>query len=277
MFDRRTALFGMGACALCGCSGALHRLPNLESSHLSLASTEIGAGAPTARRVVTDEEVLATLRNAHARLLGPATGVCREIGSGVCEWKFRAKRDGTMNAYASGDGSIVVHRGIVEYAQSDDEVAFVLAHEIGHHASNHIRQTRRSAAVGAAIGGLLLGGLAIAAGAHAGGGYNAQVAAQNATEAGLKAGAAVGRISFSKEQEREADYVAAVILHRAGYDLQKARGFLVTLARASSRRESGLLDTHPAGPERLAAYDRAVAEFDGPEFESLLAAARPSH
>ncbi len=76
----------------------------------------------------------------------------------------------------------------------------------------------------------------------------------------MQAGAGIGRVSFSKEQEREADYIAAVILHRAGYDLRKARGFLVTMARASGRRETGMLDTHPAGPERLAAYDRAAAE-----------------
>jgi hypothetical protein len=35
------------------------------------------------------------------------------------------------------------------------------------------------------------------------------------------------------------------------------------LARASSRREAGLLDTHPAGPERLAAFDQVMAEVLG--------------
>ena len=44
-------------------------------------------------------------------------------------------------------------------------------------------------------------------------------------------------------------------------DLDKARNFLVTLARASGRKETGMLDTHPAGPERLAAWDKAVAEI----------------
>lgn len=252
MLGRRTALFGAGACALCGCSGALHRLPGVEAGHMGLASTEIGAGALAERRDVTDEEVLATLRRAQARLLGPATGVCREIGAGVCEWRFRATRDRSMNASAGGDGLIVVNRGIVEYARSEDEVAFVLAHEMGHHAANHVRQSGRNTAVGAVIGGLLLGGLAAAAGAPS--------AVGDAAEAGVRAGSTVGRISFSKEQEREADYIAAVVLHRAGYDLRKARNFLVTMARASNRRESGMLDTHPAGPERLAAYDRAVAE-----------------
>lgn len=252
MVGRRAFAFGGAACALCGCSGALHRLPGVGPGQLGLASTEIATGAPPARRDVTDEEALATLRSAQARLLGPATAVCREIGAGVCEWRFRATRDRSLNASAMGDGVIVVNRGIVEYARSEDEVAFVLAHEMAHHAANHVKQASRNTTVGAVLGGLLLGGLAAAAGAPS--------VAGDATRAGMQAGAGIGRISFSKEQEREADYIAAVILHRAGYDLRKARGFLVTMARASGRRETGMLDTHPAGPERLAAYDRAVAE-----------------
>jgi predicted Zn-dependent protease len=80
-------------------------------------------------------------------------------------------------------------------------------------------------------------------------------------DTGANLGGAVGRISFSKEQEREADYLAAVILYRSNVDLDKARGMLVTLARSSGRRDTGMLDTHPAGPDRLASWDRAVAEI----------------
>ena len=35
----------------------------------------------------------------------------------------------------------------------------------------------------------------------------------------------------------------------------------MTMARASGRKETGMLDTHPAGPERVAGWDRAVAEI----------------
>ena len=80
-------------------------------------------------------------------------------------------------------------------------------------------------------------------------------------QSGADVGGAIGRISFSKEQEREADYLAAVILYRSDVDLDKARPFLVTMARASGRKETGMLDTHPAGPERVAGWDRAVAEI----------------
>jgi predicted Zn-dependent protease len=108
------------------------------------------------------------------------------------------------------------------------------------------------------VGMVLMG----AAAAYAGrGGYYSPDLARTTMEAGANVGGAIGRISFSKEQEREADYIAAVILYRSGVDLDRARGFLVTMARASGRTETGMLDTHPAGPERIAGWDQAVAEI----------------
>jgi hypothetical protein len=45
-----------------------------------------------------------------------------------------------------------------------------------------------------------------------------------------------------KEQEREADDLSALILYRSGLDLDKARGFLIMMARGSGRRETGMPD-----------------------------------
>ena len=49
------------------------------------------------------------------------------------------------NAYSLPDGSIVVAFGLLDQAQSDDEVAFVLAHELGHVRLGHFAARRRSA------------------------------------------------------------------------------------------------------------------------------------
>lgn len=163
-----------------------------------------------------------------------------------------------MNAGAGPNGLIVVNRGIVEYAANEEEVCLVLAHEIGHQAANHIATSQRNKAAGALVGAILLGALGAAASY---GSYGSPDLTRQAMEAGADVGGAIGKISFSKEQEREADYLAAVILYRSDIDLDKARGFLVTLARASGRKETGMLDTHPAGPERIAGWDRAVAEI----------------
>lgn len=249
-----------GTCALCGCSGAVHRLPQLNDGNLSMAQTEVqGAGGPPQRRAVSDEEVDETLRSALRRIRPPATQVCREMNVGVCDWNFRALKDRSLNASAGPNGVIMVNRGIVEYAANEEEVCLVIAHEIGHQAANHVATGQRNQATGALIGAILLGAAGAAASYY--GKYNSPDITRSAMQTGADVGGAIGRISFSKEQEREADYLAAVILYRSNVDLDKARGFLVTMARASGRKETGMLDTHPAGPERLAGWDRAVAEI----------------
>jgi len=237
----------------------VHQLPQISQGNLGLAQTEVQeAGGPPPRRAVTDEEVLETLRSAERRIRAPAAQICGEMNVGVCEWRFGAVRDRSMNAGAWPNGLIVVNRGIVEYAANEEEVCLVIAHEMGHQAANHIATSQRNQAVGAMIGAVLLGVAAAAASYRSYGGADIT---RSAVETGANLGGAIGGISFSKEQEREADYLAALILYRAGVDLDKARGFLVTMARASGQRETGMLDTHPAGPERIAGWDRAVAEI----------------
>jgi predicted Zn-dependent protease len=109
----------------------------------------------------------------------------------------------------------------------------------------------RNQMIGALIGVAVAGLAAAATGSNP---------TSSTTQSAAQLGATIGHLSFSKEQEREADYMAALILYRAGIDLDKARGLLVTMAAGSGRMETTFLDSHPAGPERVAAWDRAVAE-----------------
>lgn len=184
--------------------------------------------------------------------------MCREMNVGVCDWRIMASTNRSMNAGAGANGLIFVNRGIVEYASSEEEVCLVFAHEIGHQSANHIATNRRNQTTGALIGAILMGAAGAAASYRSP--YGGQLT-RTAMDTGASVGGAIGRISFSKEQEREADYLAAVILYRSNVDLDQARGLLVTMARASGRKDTGMLDTHPAGPERLASWDRAVAEI----------------
>ncbi len=217
-----------------------------------MAQAEVRMASPPLRRWVSDEEAAMTLRTAIQLVRPPATNLCHEMNVGVCDWKFRMSRDRDLNAGAMGYGNIVLNRGIVEYAASEEEVCLVVAHEIGHHAANHVARGTRNQMIGALIGVAVAGLAAAATGSNP---------SRGATESAAQLGATIGRLSYSKEQEREADYMAALILYRAGIDLDKARGLLVTMARGSGRMETTFLDSHPAGPERVAAWDRAVAEI----------------
>ena len=250
---RRSFMALSGACLVCGCSGAVHRLPQLSGADVSLAQSEVQAAGPVPWQDASDEEVVAVLRSATKRLYRPAGQVCREMAVGVCDWNFRLSRDRSMNAASLSNGMIVLNRGVVDYAANEEEVCLVIAHEMGHQAADHVAARRHNQAIGALLGNALLGdGLLSAA---------IGLATSSSTLDGASVGARIGAISFSKEQEREADYLAGLILYRSGVDLDKARGMLVTMARLSRRMRTELLDTHPAGPERIAGWDRAVAEI----------------
>lgn len=249
----------LGPLLLGACAGAVHQLPRVSDGEVAAALAEVRAeGGGLQRRPVSDEEVSATLRAASRKIYGAALQVCHEMNVGTCDWQFRISRERSLNASAVGKGLIIVNRGVVEYAANDEEISMVIAHEIGHQAANHVVQGLRNQMIGAAIGAALLGA---ASAAVTSGQSNSAQTTRSAVELGMRAGAMIGHLSFSKEQEREADYLAALILYRAGIDLDKARGLLVTMARMSGRTETSMFDSHPVGPDRLAAWDRAVAEI----------------
>lgn len=248
--QRRSFMALAGSCIVCGC-GAVHRLPEVGEDSIAMAQAEVRMAPPPQRRSVSEQEVKRSLRTAIQLVKAEATNLCREMAVGVCNWNFMVSPDRDLNAAAMGHGQILLNRGIVEYATTDEEVCMVVAHEIGHHAANHVARGTSNQIIGALIGIAA----ATVAGAAVGGRPDS-----NATRTAGQLGATIGRLSFSKEQEREADYLAALIMYRAGLDLDKARGLQVTMAANSGHMQTSFLDTHPAGPERIAAWDRAVAE-----------------
>jgi predicted Zn-dependent protease len=249
-----------GGLALCGCAGgAVTPIPAVGSEAVARAAAEIEQAPPPSRRELAEGEVTRTLDRIERRLNGPARALCAELGVGRCDWTIEASRSRQLNAAAYASGRVTVNRGVFEYAQSEAEVALVVAHELAHQIANHPLSGARDAETGAGIGAMLGAALVLAAaagGARATPGQNRRVIEDYGA-----AGARLGNLAFSKEQEKEADRLGQSLLWRAGYDVAAARGFLVTMARLSHRRESGLFDTHPAGPERLAAFDATLAEL----------------
>src|SRR5262249_9642911 len=255
----RLSLALAGAGLVCGCSGAVHQLPQISKDNLSLALAEVqNAGGRPPRHTISDDEGLDTRGCALGRIGRSADQVCREMNTGVCEWDIRASADRRMNANARPNGRIEIKRGIFEYADNQEQIAMVIAHEIGHQAANHMERNRRKQVTGQLVGAILLGAVGAAV-SH--GHRDSAFVTRTAMNAGAGVGGYVGGIAYSKEQEREADYLSAVILYRAGVDLDKARGFLVKLSRASRHKETGMLDTHPAGPDRIAGGDQAVQQL----------------
>ena len=241
---------------LTGCAGAGHKLPAISEADRARATQEIAAASslkPTTRTAYENERIA---REVLGRLQTAARPICAATDRGSCWYTLEFSPKGEMNAYVLKN-QIVMFNGLAQYLDTDDEFAVVLGHEMGHHISKHYEKAIQNRMAGALITGIIFAGIAKAANAYEDNPYQAQ----SDTQTAMKVGAALGGISFSKEHEREADYIAAYLLARADYNPDAAGEVWVKLAKASGRMKTRLFDTHPAGPDRLAAWQQTVDEI----------------
>jgi Zn-dependent protease with chaperone function len=145
---------------------------------------------------------------------------------------FRSSSIGP-NAFALPNGDLVMFDELVALAKSDDEVAGVVAHELGHVAYRHgLRQLIQSSVVGFAVG-LYLGDLSSLA-------------------SGLAALALESR--YSRDFELEADAYAAAAMRAAGRGTEPLAAMLERMEAGAGRQERGGWDglsSHPDTAERI--------------------------
>ncbi|MBV8211100.1 MAG: M48 family metallopeptidase [Burkholderiaceae bacterium] len=162
------------------------------------------------------------------------------------DFEFFLIRDPMINAFALPGGFIGVHTGTILLAQSESELASVMAHEIGHVQQRHIARmiAKQKESMAIALGSILLALLASRAGGDA---------AQAALAVGQ--GAALSKqLAFSRDNEREADRVGFDILVNAGFDARAMAQFFTRMQNGTRIYESmapAYLRTHPMSVERL--------------------------
>lgn len=157
-----------------------------------------------------------------------------------------------VNAFAAPGGQVVVLRGLLEAAQGPDEVAGVLAHEIGHVESRDATRHALRAAGSAGLLTMLLGDFTGAAAI-------ALVGEQMITA------------SYTREAEAAADDFALEMLADAGVGAEGLARFFDTMGDMQGLELPAYLSTHPVTVERArAARDFARAQ---PESAPILNAA----
>jgi len=163
----------------------------------------------------------------------------------VCDFDITVFASDEINAYTNGR-IIRVMSGLLGMVVNDDELALVLAHEVGHNVMNHLVQQKLQAIGGGVVGTVL----DIIAGAN---GVDTQ---GKFTRAGIEAGSR----RHSVARERQADYVGLYVMARAGFDIDVAPQLWRRMAALMPLAEKGL-PTHPAPPERMTAMAQTVAEI----------------
>ena len=166
------------------------------------------------------------------------------------EYRFQVVDDEAPNAFALPGGYVYVTRGILALTNSQDELANVLGHEIGHVEERH---SARQQAAGTLPGILAMPGDAV--------GAVISPRLGNVLASPFRQAGAAYLASYGRDQERDADRWAQEIAARVGYD---PRGMSLLLEglereeilRTGEQRSPGFLDSHPPTPERAEATAR---------------------
>ncbi|MBL8360928.1 MAG: M48 family metalloprotease [Rubrivivax sp.] len=169
----------------------------------------------------------------YARRLAALTASARDDKGLALNYKVYQTRD--VNAFALADGSIRLYSGLMDL-MTDDEIRYVIGHEIGHVHSGHSRKRLQVA--------LSTGALRDAAGAAGG-----TAAALSQSQLGELVTQVV-RAQHSQSNENEADDYAMGFLSRRGHDRKAAVSALEKLDKLSGGRDSSWLSTHPAPKDR---------------------------
>lgn len=248
------------------CTGSAYRLPQVTQADIAAMEQQVAKNTPPLKTYKrSDKEYQHMVSGISARLKKNAKPVCIYAGYDSCYFQVIYSPDNTVNAYASEGYKITIFKGLLQYLKNNDEVAAVIAHEMGHHLAKHNQETQQNAAAGAAVSGILTAVLLGAANAN-NPYYTAyqQRQDQKTIENMMNLGAHLGVLTYSKEQEREADLLATYLLHHAGYNLKRGQNVMVVLSQFAGDRDpsrAAFLDTHPAGIERVVSWQKSIDEI----------------
>jgi predicted Zn-dependent protease len=158
-----------------------------------------------------------------------------------------------INAFAAPGGVIALHSGLILLADTQDEVAGVLSHEIAHITQLHMYRAFEKGKTMNIIAMLAMLGLILASGG------DGQVV--TGAVMGAQAAAAQAQINFTRHNEVEADRVGIRTLAAAGYDPQGMADFFSKMGQTSRANGEGppeFLRTHPVSVNRIAEAESRI-------------------
>jgi predicted Zn-dependent protease len=203
-----------------------------------------------------------------AAVLAYVTRIGRQLaakaGRARYPYSFSVANYREINAFALPGGPIWVHRGAIEAAGTEAQLAGVLAHEIAHVSERHAAQQLSNVIV-ANLGLSLLGALL----GNSGGATAANIAARYVASGAF--------LKFSRDDEREADRVGAGILARAGWDPRGMIELMQTIREHEQRDPSSVevfFSNHPSPQDRVALLRQAMPKTragkrDSREFQAI--------
>jgi len=198
-------------------------------------AAEIQLGQQEDQQIVAGS-VIETDPLLNAYVQGIAENLWNQVARKDVPYSVKIIKDDSINSFATMGGFVYVNEGLVDFVQSDDELASVIGHETGHIERRHVITTQSKAQILDILFGIAslfspliynFGGLA---------------------EAGLMA-------KISREDELQADRYGLQLMSRAGYDPESMVTMMAHLAVLQDEKSDLLtkyLEDHPDPKNRVA-------------------------
>lgn len=232
---------------ICSISALAQNLPDLGSPGLVSydRATEIKLGQAFSRTLHTQYDLVDD-----PQILSYVRRIGHHLASHTQDprpFRFYIINDPAINAFAGPDGIIGIHTGLILSAQTEDELASVIAHEIAHVTQQHLsRRFEQQYSLNITSFASLLAAILIG---------SQNPSAGMATLMGTTGFNLQQQLKFSRIHEHEADHLGIQLLHNAGYDPQAMAQFFDKLSKQYQLyefRPPEILMTHPVTESRLA-------------------------
>ncbi len=237
---------GILACSKVPISGRrqMNLLP--ESQLMSISLTQYGAFLQENPPMSDEIEDTKRVKRVGSRISHAVEKYMKENGMSNrianYKWEFNLVNQNTVNAWCMPGGKVVVYKGIMPVAASDEGLAVVMGHEIAHAIARHGNE-RMSQGLVAAVGAA---GLAVAL-------REKPAETQLLFLGAYGAATGAGILAFSRNHESEADKLGMVFMAMAGYEPKEAIPFWERMKAASGGGSNvpEFLSTHPSHDTRI--------------------------
>ncbi len=239
MNKRRWHLSLLAALLLSGC----YTVPETgRSSFIIPLGDDVAMGAAAFAEIKGKEKISDNpIANDRVQRIGKR--IAAAVGDALpgAKWEFVVfEAPKTVNAFALPGGKVGVYSGLLDLAESDDEVAIVMGHEIGHVTARHGAERMTEGVIATGVG-LVLDSATKDSKNH------------DLVLAGYGLAAGGSMLAFSRKHESEADFIGLRYAAKAGYNPMAAITFWRKMAKEGSGPQMpAFLSTHPSHDRRIA-------------------------
>lgn len=227
---------------LLGAAGDLAKAASVTDEEVKLMASNFAKQSDGENKVAPDSSI-------YAKRLAKLTS--KLVTYDGMKLDYKVYMSDTVNAFAMADGTVRVYSGLMDL-MNDDELRFVLGHEIGHVKLGHSASSIKTAYLSSGL---------VKAGTAAAGSSKTGSAVLNLGGDQLKA--VVGKAitsAHSRSQESDSDMYSVKFMQANKIPTKAASSALLKLAKGAGSKGTSFLSTHPDPADRAAAVEKITGK-----------------